>query len=93
MKDIDIIYEQIKAVCPNVQMEQLKVTHPADDDGIWFITTSDFSGTIQIESPTGNCPFHIEADFTDKRIQAPTIGQAVDDLIELIRTYSKISSS
>lgn len=35
-RDIDRIIEIVKERVPDVCIEQLKVTHPADDDGIWY---------------------------------------------------------
>ena len=56
-RDIDHIIERLKAELPGVEVTQLKVKHPADDDGLWFIKIPGRSGNVQIESSDGSCPF------------------------------------
>ena len=50
MKDIDLIIEKVRQVFPEIEVEQLKVKFPADDDGIWYFYLSK-TDWIQIESP------------------------------------------
>ena len=75
MKDIDLIIEKVKEHLPKVEVEQLKVKFPADDDGIWFFRLPDVKQNIQIESSYGLCPFLLlkltnKAQMTrEKRIQ------------------------
>jgi hypothetical protein len=80
-RDIDRIIESLKREFPAVQVTQLQVTHPADDDGLWFINVPGKSRKIQIESPDGNCPFLIEFDGSTKQLH----GKTVDDVLAKFR--------
>jgi hypothetical protein len=61
------------------------VTHPADDDGIWFFRNGDVE--VQIESSTGNCPFLIESNIQLER----HTGNDVAGVIRLIAAQLGIS--
>jgi hypothetical protein len=50
---------------PEVKVWQLHVTHPADDDGIWFFQLGNIE--VQAESSNGNCPFLVESTQHAKR--------------------------
>ena len=81
-RDIDQIIERLKTDIAGVQISQLKVAHPGvDDDGVWFIKVPGKAGEVQIESPNGLCPFHIEADFTTERSQ----GHNINEVVSIIR--------
>jgi len=82
-RDIETIVELLKARIPNVQISQLKPTHPADDDGIWFITTPKSLREVQLESSEGECPFLIESNLDDKRFLGQTVGEVVEK-VELL---------
>jgi hypothetical protein len=85
MRDVDQIIEMLKTRHPDVSIEQLKVSHPgADDDGLWFITTPDLPGEIQIESWNGQCPFLIESDFENKQLNSSTVQDTVTKVEALI---------
>ncbi len=58
LKDIDLIIIKIE---PSINVSQLKVTHPADDEGLWFIKYK--NREVQIESSTGMSPFLIEGEL------------------------------
>ncbi len=66
-RDIDKIIEAVKTQFPNIIVEQLKVTHPADDDGIWYFSFEKLKDEIQIESSYGKCPFLVESVRNDER--------------------------
>ncbi|WP_237712421.1 hypothetical protein [Pedosphaera parvula] len=66
-RDIDRIIARLKDEFPSLLVQQLKKTHPADDDGLWWVKLSECEEEIQIESPSGNVPFLIEADSIVKK--------------------------
>jgi hypothetical protein len=80
-RDIDAISNLLKREFPEIQIDQLQVTHPADDDGLWFLKLPNMSGEIQLESADGNCPFLIEFDGSTKRLH----GRTVDDVVAKVR--------
>ena len=91
-RDIDQIIEAVKTRFPNVATEQLKVTHPADDDGIWYFWLGENTDDeIQIESYLGNCPFYIETFRNDERRWGNTVEETTDIICEYLKTskYNK----
>ena len=36
IRDVDRIIEAVRQAFPDVVVDQLKVTYPADDDGLWY---------------------------------------------------------
>jgi len=80
VKDIDKIIQLFRSVCPDMQVEQLVVRHPADDDGLWFFTHPGREMEVQLESSYGNCPFLIESDAHGRSLNANTIEEAVQIL-------------
>jgi hypothetical protein len=82
-RDIDLIIAQLTADVPGIHIEQLKVTHPGnDDDGLWFIQIMGRQGEVQIESPSGNCPFLIESDFNNDRFD----GHSLEEVIATVKS-------
>lgn len=81
-RDVDTIIEQLKGAVPGIQIKQLQVTHPADDDGIWFITVPGKSGEVQIESSSGICPFLIESSYND----ATHKGATIEEVVTIVRS-------
>ena len=61
-RDIDQVIRELRRHYPAIAVEQLHVTHPADDDGIWFFTHPAGRGEVQVESTTGSAPFIVEGD-------------------------------
>lgn len=85
-RDVDRIIEDVRQIFPEIIVEQLKVTHPADDDGLWFFHLPENpKDEIQIESPYGNCPFLIENMRNDERKNGETIEQVVAIICEYFR--------
>ena len=83
-RDVDRIIERLNAEIPGVQVTQLPVAHPgADDEGLWFIKISGRLQEVQIESSYGRCPFLIESDFSDERLQGLTVDQVVSTVKRL----------
>jgi hypothetical protein len=85
VRDIDQIIERLKIENSAIRIEQLKVKFPADDDGLWFVTTPAATERVQIEASTGNCPFVIESDCTSEQFEARTIDEVVSTVIRLLR--------
>jgi len=50
MRDIDLIIEKVKQRFADIEVEQLKVKFPADDDGIWWFSLPDVKQAIHVES-------------------------------------------
>ena len=85
MSDVDRIIELVRAMCPRVRVEQLKVSHPgADDDGLWFFDQPESPSQVQIESSTGMCPFLIETDENDARLKTSSVEETVRALCGLL---------
>jgi len=83
-RDIDLIMDGMRQYLPEVTIEQLKVTHPADDDGLWFFYLAEGrADEIQIESSSGMCPFLIETNRNDERRQ----GKSVEEVISVLRDH------
>jgi len=89
MRDIDQVTRQIQAICSEVSVEQLLVTHPgADDNGIWFFSQPGSPFDVQFESPNGMCPFLIETLENNSRLRAESVPGAVDTLRQLLHLSS-----
>jgi hypothetical protein len=80
-RDVDQIIERLKAEIPGVCIEQLKVLHPSDDGGLWFIRVPDRTGETQIEPSVGACPFIIESDFGPDRFE----GHTIDEVVRIVK--------
>ena len=79
-RDIDFIIERLRAALPGVRVTQLRVTHPADDDGLWFISIPGRAREVQIESSQGSCPFIIESNSSAE----VSHGRTVDEVVEIV---------
>ncbi len=91
-RDIEKIIELVNEEFPNVEIYQLKVTHPADDDGIWYFWLSEKSDDeIQVENSYGQCPFLIETNRNNERKWGNSIKETVNIICEHLRTskYNK----
>jgi hypothetical protein len=77
-RDIDRIIDRLSIDAPSIQVRQLQVRHPGnDDDGIWFFSIPGKNGEVQLESSDGTCPFLVESDCDDKRVEVQTVEEAV----------------
>lgn len=61
-RDIDRVIDELRRRYPDIAVEQLRVAHPADDNGLWFFTHPAGLGEVQVESPGGSAPFLVEGD-------------------------------
>jgi hypothetical protein len=58
---VDQVFDQLRQRVPGLIVERLQVTHPADDDNLWFLGDEHGRDRIQIETaPEGQPPFLIE---------------------------------
>jgi hypothetical protein len=58
---VDQVLDQLRQLVPGVIVERLQVTHPADDDNVYFVGDEYGRDRIQIETaPGGQPPFVIE---------------------------------
>jgi hypothetical protein len=83
MRDIDLIIEKVKQRFPEVEVEQLKVKFPADDDGLWYFYMPE-AKWVQIESPYGMCPFIVETHRLTglNQRKANTVDEVAEMIIE-----------
>ena len=83
MRDIDEVMAQVRERDPEILVEQLRVKHAADDDGVWFFRKGERE--IQLESSAGNLPFVIENSDNATCAYAHTIDGAVNEIIQFHR--------
>jgi hypothetical protein len=63
---LDDVFDQLRERVPGLVVERLEVTHPADDDNVYFIGSQDQADCIQADCiqvdtpPGGRPPFLIE---------------------------------
>jgi hypothetical protein len=81
--DIDEITRRIASAYPQVQVEPLRVSHPADDAGLWFFRVGGVE--VQLESSAGNCPFLLESSAHPRRRKVRSVGEAVAAIAEELR--------
>jgi hypothetical protein len=84
-RDIDSIINRLSSAHPQVRVEQLRVSHPGDDAGIWFFKVAGEPNEVQLESFTGMCPFIVESDTTEAIATARSVQEAVSFLEQLLR--------
>jgi hypothetical protein len=74
--DIEVIIERLAAERPDIRGKRLKVSHEADDDGLWFFSVG-ANLEVQFESTTGNFPFLVESNANERRMMVYTVDQAI----------------
>jgi len=82
LRDIDKIIEALESRHPRLIVEQIKASHPADDDGVWCFSHPELPYEVQLESASGSFPFLVETDRHDQRAQAGTLDEAIQ-LVDL----------
>ena len=85
-RDIDKITEALRKKFPDLKVVQMDKVHPADDDGLWWFRLPGIKKDIQIESPSGNCPFIIESDG-DKSSEGARTGHTSEEVIDIVANY------
>ena len=91
-RDIDQITLTVKERLPDVQVDQWIKEKPTDDDGLWYFRRPGLAGEIQLESPSGNCPFVVESDAmknSAQAVKAPTRDKAVQLITEYLGSLKK----
>jgi hypothetical protein len=88
-RDIDRIIEGVRRRFPNLVIWQLKVSNPADDDGLWFFTLPGKKDDIQIESSSGMCPFVMEHCDMKSSTEA-WHAHSVEEVVDKISSYLNI---
>jgi hypothetical protein len=74
--DIDKIMIRLTTERPDIRVRRLKVSHKADDDGIWFFSAGGAT-EVQLESTTGNFPFLVESSANERRTTVNAVDQAI----------------
>lgn len=77
---IDAVLAAVRASAAGAQVARLAITHPADDDHVWFIRRSGGTAELQINShhPDGQPPFTIETDQHGGSITVTTVEEAIE---------------
>lgn len=84
LRNVDRIIARVHAHKPQVEVWQLEVKHPGDDDGLWFFSLPQHEIQVQIESPDGQCPFLVENTGNDERLTCDSISTTVDAIVRLL---------
>ena len=72
---LDEVFAGVRRVVPGLMIERLSVTHPGDDDNVYFLGDERGPGRVQVDTfPDGAPPFLIEGD---KRVETSDIAQAI----------------
>ena len=82
--DIDLIMEQLSAVRPEIDVMQLQVCCPGDDDGLWYVGEPGGAHFIQLESSTYDCPFLVEVVDLAERFYVHSVEDAVARILALM---------
>lgn len=80
--DIYGIKQAFMHIFPDGEVSQLQVSHPADDNGIWFFSRKTSLVELQLESTTGTYPFLIESSGHNKRI----VANSCEEVLNILRT-------
>jgi len=89
-RDIDKIIDLVRQEYPEVDIWQLEVTNPHDDNGIWYFRLHENpEDDIQIENSNGQCPFLIETNRNDERKFGKTVKEVASIVSEHLRTSGK----
>ncbi len=83
--DLKSIVWRVQEALPGVKWQQLPVTQPADDDGLWFFLLPRRPGEVSIESSDGTCPFLIETDKHDQRFTANSPGETAEMIVKWLQ--------
>lgn len=89
--DIEAILIGVRSVLPNVEVVQMRRTHPADDDGLWWFRLPQIRRDIQLESSTYDCPFIIEhSDMVSasEAVRVCSVSEAVLAIVTYLRSIS-----
>lgn len=80
---VDELISHLRSRLPSARVERLKVTHPADDDNLWFVRVG--ATEVQFDChPGGQPPFLIEGE-KDERHSATSVGDALAVIEDMLR--------
>jgi hypothetical protein len=80
---LDEVFDFLRAVFPELRIERISLTRPADDNNVWYLSLRG-SREVQLDSaPNGEPPFLIESDFARERTNETA--RAVEILTEWLR--------
>src|SRR5688572_6470656 len=91
-RDIDQVIGRLKSIFPDVNVYQIEVQNPLDDDGIWYFWLGENTDDeIQVDSSNGNCPFDASTFRVNGAVRVQTIDETVKLICEHLRTskYNK----
>jgi hypothetical protein len=72
---LDEVLAGVRRVVPGLIVERLSVTHPGDDDNVYFLGDERGLDQVQVDTvPDGEPPFLIEAD---DRVETSDIAEAI----------------
>lgn len=86
IRDIDRIITAARKRLPDLLVEQHQQSWPGDDDGLWFFSLPGIAKDIQLESPSGMCPFIVEHGDMKSSTEAQT-ARSVEEAIEKVVAY------
>ncbi|MFD3471338.1 hypothetical protein ACFWWM_34300 [Streptomyces sp. NPDC058682] len=80
---LDEVLAALRGIFPDLRVERLSVTWPADDDNVWFISREG-GAEMQLDShENGQLPFLLESDIS--RVEVDDAGLAVETLTAWLR--------
>ncbi len=83
MTPVEQLLAAISRSRPDVRIERLTVTHPADDDNVWFIR--DGRREVQLDChPGGSGPFLVEGD-EEAPVQVADVEEALAAVQRVMR--------
>jgi hypothetical protein len=83
--DLEEVVRLIQEGLPEARWVQAPVTHPTDDDGVWFFWIPGLPGEVQIESSYAVVPFIVETDKHDECITASSPRETADTVIRWLK--------
>lgn len=85
-RDIHVIIQRVTQEMPDVEVKQLQVKWPADDDNLWWFDLPETKASIQIEGAC--CPFLIETDLQSckQALKALTVDEAVTIIVNYLQS-------
>jgi hypothetical protein len=88
MRDIDHILASARQRLPDVTVVQHREVHLGDDHGLWWFSLPGMSQNVQLESPSGNCPFLVETNeqYYKDALKATTVQEAAAMIVEYLAT-------
>ncbi|OLF18918.1 hypothetical protein BU204_03400 [Actinophytocola xanthii] len=79
---VNAVFAALQTSRPEIQIERLTVTHPADSDDLWFISVPDRPEDVQLECyPHGQPPFLVEGDGTHQVLTTSDANEAAETVL------------